>query len=323
MVEADLKAKMIHKKMAIIVLIIILSLCFPAFIFAETVVLKSGQTIEGKMIEQGDDYIKIDFYGVPITYWAKDIESIGGKKVVLLSEVEKELHKPPFTKGPATAYFYNADDLPEVFFFPVDKARWNGYRILTGSWRYLTLYQKIMFVTEAMNEIELKEHTIIKDKIDMLNLIAELDKTTYILALGGKRRFPVIGLIFQFLQEAGYITQDSQGNIAMHEDIMKKIKDPLSLPEVEISKSYTGYIDCYEKDNTWVYPPPAIGEKVKNYLIYSKYTIYPNGSVMLTEQYPLDKEYRVSSLKEIISFPERGNCVVHYYEVKFELSSGQ
>ena len=304
-----------------ILLIIFLWLWSPAHGHTETIILKSGQTVEGKIIEQGVDYIKIDFYGVPITYWAEDIKSIDGKKVIFSSAIEEELHKPLFTKGPATAYFYSVDNIPKIFFFPVDKARWDGYRILTGSWRYLNIYKKIMFVTESIEEIKLKEHIAISGflKDDIFSLIAELDKTTYMLALGGKRRFPVIGLIFQFLQEANYITQDVRGSTAMQEDIIKEIMEQPRLPEVEVLKTYTGYIDSYERNDTWLYPPPAIGEKVKNYLIYSKYTIYPSGSVMLTAQYPLDRQYRINSLKEIVSFPESNGCVAHYYEITFEL----
>jgi hypothetical protein len=37
--------------------------------FAETIVLKSGKTIEGKLIEKTDEHIKIDFQGVPLTYF--------------------------------------------------------------------------------------------------------------------------------------------------------------------------------------------------------------------------------------------------------------
>ena len=51
-------------------------LCFLNFAFAETIILKSGEKIEGKIIEKTDDYIKIDLYGVPIPYYFEDIERI-------------------------------------------------------------------------------------------------------------------------------------------------------------------------------------------------------------------------------------------------------
>ena len=53
----------------------------PAFTFAENIVSKSGKTVEGKLIEKTDKYIKIDFQGVPLTYYFDEIESIDGKEI--------------------------------------------------------------------------------------------------------------------------------------------------------------------------------------------------------------------------------------------------
>ncbi|MDO8489205.1 MAG: hypothetical protein Q7S42_03735 [Candidatus Omnitrophota bacterium] len=64
-------------------LILLLVLGFPISIFAETIILKSGKTVEGKIIEKTDKYIKIDFQSVPLTYFTDEIESIDGKKIVL------------------------------------------------------------------------------------------------------------------------------------------------------------------------------------------------------------------------------------------------
>lgn len=61
------------------VILMSLSLVLPSF--AETIVTKSGQTIEGKLIEKTDKYIKIDFEGVPLTYFFDEVESIDGEKV--------------------------------------------------------------------------------------------------------------------------------------------------------------------------------------------------------------------------------------------------
>jgi hypothetical protein len=61
------------------VLIGVLFLSF-SYVFAETIITKSGKTIEGKLIEKTDKYIKIDFQGVPITYFLDEIESIDGVK---------------------------------------------------------------------------------------------------------------------------------------------------------------------------------------------------------------------------------------------------
>jgi len=50
--------------------------CSPLLSFADTVVLKSGQIIEGKIIENTGKYVKIDFEGVELTYFQEEITSI-------------------------------------------------------------------------------------------------------------------------------------------------------------------------------------------------------------------------------------------------------
>lgn len=44
--------------------------------FAETVILKSGRKIEAKIIEKTEEYVKLDYYGVPLTYYNEEIESV-------------------------------------------------------------------------------------------------------------------------------------------------------------------------------------------------------------------------------------------------------
>ncbi len=44
--------------------------------FAATVHLKSGKQVEGKIIETTDEYIKLNFNGIPLTYWTEEIDYI-------------------------------------------------------------------------------------------------------------------------------------------------------------------------------------------------------------------------------------------------------
>lgn len=73
-------------------LILLFVSCLPVSIFAETIVLKSGKTVEGKLIEKTDKYVKIDFQGVPITYFIEEIEKVESDK---FSKTAKEV----FDKG--------------------------------------------------------------------------------------------------------------------------------------------------------------------------------------------------------------------------------
>jgi hypothetical protein len=50
-------------------------------LFSETIVLKSGSSLEGKIIERTDEYIKIDFQGIPLTYYFDQISTIDGQKI--------------------------------------------------------------------------------------------------------------------------------------------------------------------------------------------------------------------------------------------------
>ena len=83
------------------VLALLACLCLPGFVFAETIILKSGKTVEGKLVEKTDKYIKIDFQGVPITYFFDDVESING---ALISAVKQpiviDISNPEYVKPP-------------------------------------------------------------------------------------------------------------------------------------------------------------------------------------------------------------------------------
>lgn len=70
---------MMEKKVLVILLLIII-LCSPVLSSAETIILKSGKKVEGKVIEKTDKYVKIDFLGVPITYFMDEIERIYAEK---------------------------------------------------------------------------------------------------------------------------------------------------------------------------------------------------------------------------------------------------
>lgn len=84
-----------------IVLMLAICLCFPVLIFAETIILKSGETVEGKLLEKTDEYIKIDFQGVPLTYFIDEVNTIDGKPANASSgEVAIEILNPGYTKPP-------------------------------------------------------------------------------------------------------------------------------------------------------------------------------------------------------------------------------
>ena len=50
-------------------------------LFADTVTLKSGQVIEGKIVERTADVVKVDFMGVEMAYFMDDIAEINSEEV--------------------------------------------------------------------------------------------------------------------------------------------------------------------------------------------------------------------------------------------------
>jgi len=65
------------------VLILIAFVLIPMIVHAETIKLKSGKTIEGKIVERNDKFIKVDRgIGVGIPYYLDEIESVGEKTAI-------------------------------------------------------------------------------------------------------------------------------------------------------------------------------------------------------------------------------------------------
>jgi tetratricopeptide (TPR) repeat protein len=58
-----------------------INLNFPCFIFAETIMLKSGKRIEAGILERTDNYIKVDMYGTAVTYFFDEIATIDGRDI--------------------------------------------------------------------------------------------------------------------------------------------------------------------------------------------------------------------------------------------------
>ena len=75
----------------VIALMFILTICH--FTSAETIILKSGQEIEGEITEQTNEYIKVNIGGVSVPYFLEDIKRIEGEdKILPQSTVPAQAH---------------------------------------------------------------------------------------------------------------------------------------------------------------------------------------------------------------------------------------
>lgn len=58
-------------------------------------------------------------------------------------------------------YTYDSKDIPNIHFFPVEKARWNGYELRAREWHQLPDFLKRRFLQGARTEIEVHENAVV------------------------------------------------------------------------------------------------------------------------------------------------------------------
>lgn len=207
-------------------------------------------------------------------------------------------------------------------FFPKETALRDGYRVTTNDWFFLSTAQKRIFVIEGIEEIKNKESCSVKNIADIEGFMNGFDKAMQVYSASGGR-IVVISVLFHVLDYGGALKCNKTGFLAMKEKIMKNMNNA-DLPTVELGKTYIGYTDFYEKDGNWFMGkiPPAPGEICRHF-IYSNYTGYPSGLVLLSGYYPLDFAYKINSIKEINSFLQSDGLTVHYFEVTFECTENR
>ncbi|MDD5595888.1 MAG: hypothetical protein PHY94_06575 [Candidatus Omnitrophica bacterium] len=103
------------------ILLLVLTMSFPALSFAETIILKSGQKIEGKITERTDKYIAVDIAGTLQPYFIEDIESIDGQKPFLSKENEYKVAMAPELQNLKTLCSKELQDDVLKYFIAKDK----------------------------------------------------------------------------------------------------------------------------------------------------------------------------------------------------------
>jgi len=78
----------------------------------------------------------------------------------------------PFPLNRGTIYEYSDDNIPDICFFPAEKAKWDGYKVMAADWKKLTDFQKEAFISEAAEEIERNEDVTVDIKDGWKVLIA-------------------------------------------------------------------------------------------------------------------------------------------------------
>lgn len=107
-----------RNKQVILALTVLLNFSF--LVFAETIVLKSGKVVKGRMLDMTADRIEISVAGETISYKLEDIKSIDGKKFRLPPRIDR---KKSVVKE--KSYFSKEKNYPpkEILFGPKRKTR--------------------------------------------------------------------------------------------------------------------------------------------------------------------------------------------------------
>ncbi len=102
-------------------------------------------------------------------------------------------------------YDYKDDDKPDVYFFPKDKARWDGYNVTDWDWIGLTDLQKDMFISEGIAEIEHTKKAAVKidKKWRLLNSINTA--VSEMIANYPNVKKPMTEILLDSLKELGFI----------------------------------------------------------------------------------------------------------------------
>ena len=74
--------------------------------------------------------------------------------LLFASGSSSEEARPLSGRTEGTLYSYGEDDTPEVFFFPKEKARWDGTKVTMREWYMLAELQKEAFVAEYIGELK-------------------------------------------------------------------------------------------------------------------------------------------------------------------------
>lgn len=246
------------KKMMRLVVNLILGLFFFNFSFAETIVLKSGKVVEEKIVERTDEYIKVDLFGVPLTYYLDEIESIDGESVVLT--LSKEEVQPQYGISPyITDEDVNAADiyrkagsklteLPEDFRDKADKVIKNGW--VGGNEE---LKEILMKNKEAISEF--KKATMQRsDGFAFSKRPQKLDATTILLDCRDELN------LFRLLLLEGMMHETEKEHVQAGEDYLSATRFILHLSQQKFSILISTMAEIICLDVAY----PCLGQNIQN-----------------------------------------------------------
>ena len=113
----------------------------------------------------------------------------------------------PFPKNIGSIYQYN--EPPEICFFPVNKAKWDGYKVTTKNWNQLTDYQKTQFITEGITDIETNAKVNIEVK-DYWRLLISINTGVNMANIETpNEEVPMIKFLLESLKASGMVKESN------------------------------------------------------------------------------------------------------------------
>lgn len=118
----------------------------------DTIVFKTGKSIEGKIIERSNEYIKIDFFGVPLTHYFDEIQSINGKSPILAAkETEVSPVNLPGPESPVTESMLETKK-SDAKLKPVDELSFST-AIITYKYKGSRMGKETVYIDAVNNKI--------------------------------------------------------------------------------------------------------------------------------------------------------------------------
>lgn len=95
----SLSSLLLRKKVLLVLAILFFT---TASVFGAVVEMTSGKIVRGEIVERNDDFIRIDTgFGIPVTYYLDEIETIDGESVALVEEEKiEEVEVPEVAETP-------------------------------------------------------------------------------------------------------------------------------------------------------------------------------------------------------------------------------
>jgi tetratricopeptide (TPR) repeat protein len=197
------------KKIIFIFCIGMVTSLFP--LYAEIISLKTGKTVEGKIIEKGNSFVKVDIGGITLTYYFDQIEAIDGKRVT--PSVAKEV---PTATGIAPAeekqifrnwewkYFFQYPETWEVIPTAERKDFSMGFRPKDKNRELIT----IELYHRNLNDDELKKTKNLDELQKTLSVPAELKKELEEPLVGAKEP----GYLVRYANTSPYVLTNVAGS---------------------------------------------------------------------------------------------------------------